>query len=747
MVTPRRRVWWVDAVLVSLACLLLQQIGVEYGVPFATGAWRVDAASLVHAHAGLLFGVAMLGGDRRVLATAFAVGFLHWGWRAASQASLDPFQACAVALATGLQWRWAEVCARWAGGPFRGSRRLKVSGVGRYVFFGLLLFPGGWALVAAALERVQGEAAPGVAHILQLLLAVHVGVGALTLPFLLLWIDDRLRHARWQRWLAVLAWLCAGLVAAQVLAEAQMPALRRLVGLVYEYRALVGALLGVAVLLWRVEYSMPALTLVHLMLLHGLAAQEWLASSPQLERLLAHLVECNFMALILAMLFMLNRERKHRYHHLRAMGRHDASTGTANAHALREAWRNSADPPTVIGFLLLDQVERVLGSFGWRAQMLLLREAGRTMAPLARAYHLGNGQFALLPLGGGERDGDVSNMEEILRRLQAHVYQWRSAELRMNPYLGVAYPDRLGAEALDECLANACDAALQARGLGEHRALPYAPAQPGGSDALARRHRLAAASEALACVNARRIELYVQPIVHLGGQVAGGFKGEVLCRLRNAHGRLLAPCEFIADLEDSGHVSELDLAVVESLFQWLRARPEVMPRIAEISINLSGKSLAASPFRVRFAELLRHAPLPHSMLCFELTETAVIASQDPALRLFHELRAHGCRLALDDFGSGVQNFERLRQVPVDSLKIDGQFVRNLQTQPRDLEIVRAAVAVANAHGLTTVAEYVETAALADQLRELGVQWGQGYHFGAPEPIAALLAPDTVCALA
>lgn len=746
---PRRRAWWVDAGLVSLACVLLQGVDVEYSAHFFDHSWRIGSASLLHAHAGLLLAVALLGGDRRVLATAFAASFVHWWWRIGLQAPPDPSYVAGVALAMGLQWRWTELCARWAGGPFGGHRRLKVSGMGRYVLACLLLFPLGWAVVAGVLTWAQGEPPAAIANAsLQLLLAKHVGVGALTLPFLLLWTDDRLRHAPRHRWVAIVAWLCVGLLAAHVLEDSQAPAVRQWVELVYDYRALVGALLGIAMLLWRVEYSMPALVLAHLMLLHGLTDQAQQAAAPvQMLRLLAHLVECNFMALILAVLFLLNRERKHRYHHVRAMCRHDASTGLNNAHALQEAWRAAPAPPPVLGFLLLDQVERVLGSYGWRAQMLLMREAGRTMALLARAYHLGNGQFVLLPREPGRADDAAASLEEILKRLQAHVFQWQGAQLRMNPYLGLVHPDRLGAQALDECLANACDAALRARREGERSPLPYATTSQGESAPEARRHRLVAAAEALACVHAGRVELYVQPIVRIdGGPSVAGFHGEVLCRLRTAQGRLLVPGEFIADLEESGHASELDIAVIESLFDWLRAHPQTLPDIARIGINLSGRSLASASFRARFAALLRQSPLPHSALCFELTETAVITSQDSALRLFQELRAHGCRLALDDFGSGVQNFERLRQMPVDSLKIDGQFVRNLQTQPSDLEIVRAAVAVAKAHGLSTVAEYVESASLAEQLRALGVQWGQGYHLGRPGPIGAWLLPDAAPAL-
>jgi EAL domain-containing protein (putative c-di-GMP-specific phosphodiesterase class I)/GGDEF domain-containing protein len=739
MLVSRRRAWWVDACVVSFACWLLQGVSVDYSASFFHHAALSGDASLVHAHAGLLLGVALLGGDRRVLATAFFTSFLHWWWRARLQDPPESYVA-GFAVAMVLQWRWTELCARWAGGPLRGGRRLKVSGMFRYAVAGLFLFPTGWTLLSATVAWTHGEPFAAVANTsAQLWLAKHVGVGAVTLPFLLLWTDDWLRRTMRRRWVAVVTWLCASVLAAQVL---QAWPSWRWVELVYDYRALAGVLLGIAMLLWRVEYSMPLLTSVHLILLHGLTDQAGQAASPsQVVGLLAHLVECNFMVLILAVLFLLNRERKHRYHHLRAMCRHDASSGLDNAHALREAWRTSPTRPAVLGFLLLDQVERVLGSYGWRAQSQLLREIGREMVPLARPYHMGGGKFVLLPLGAEQAGASAGKMEEILRRLQAFVFQWHGAQLRVSPYLGVAPCDRAGVEALDECLANACDAALRAREAGEHNPLPYEPSPSGRPDAQARRHRLVAAAEALACVHAGRVELYVQPIVALVGQPSVGFQGEVLCRLRTAQGRLLLPNEFIADLEAGGHASELDIAVIECLFQWLRAHPLAIPRIARLGINLSGKSVASASFRARFAELLRQAPLPHAALCFELTETAVIASQEPVLRLFHDLRARGCSLSLDDFGSGMQNFERLRQVPVDSLKIDGQFVRNMQSQSRDLEIVRAAVAVARAHGLATVAEYVETAELADQLRGLGVQWGQGYHFGRPVPIGTRLLPD------
>lgn len=734
----RRRAWWVDACVVSLACLLLQGISVAYGARFFDHASLSEDASLLHAHVGLLLGVALLGGDRRVLAIAFLTSFLHWWWRARTLALPGTYVA-GFAVAMVLQWRFTEACAKWAGGPLRGGHRLKVSGIFRYALACLFVFPTGWTLTSAVVAWLHGEVPAALANTsVQMWLAKHVGVGAVTLPFLLLWTDDRLRRTWRHRWVAVAAWLGASVLAANLLDP--WPSWRW-VELVYDYRALAGVLLGIAMLLWRVEYSMPLLTSMHLILLHGLTEQAGQAASPsQIAGLLAHLVECNFMVLSLEVLFLLNRERKHRYHHVRAMCRHDASSGLDNAYALREAWRTSAVRPPALGFLVLDQAERVLGSYGWRAHSQLLREIGRQLVPLARPYHMGGGQFVLLPLDSARPDSAAETMEEILRRLQAFVFQWQGAKLRVTPYLGTARCLPGGVEVLDECLANACDAALRAREAGEHCPLPCESHPSGKPDAHARRHRLAAAAEALACVHAGRVELYAQPIVSLAGLPPSGFQGEVLCRLRTAQGRLLFPAEFMADLEADGHASELDIAVVDGLFQWLRAHPLAIPGIARLGINLSGKSVASASFRSRFAELLGQAPLPHTALCFELTETAMIASQEPVLRLFHDLRARGCSLSLDDFGSGMQNFERLRQVPVDSLKIDGQFVRNMQTQSRDLEIVRAAIAVADAHGLVTVAEYVENAGLAEQLRGLGVRWGQGYHFGRPEPLASRLLP-------
>ncbi len=128
------------------------------------------------------------------------------------------------------------------------------------------------------------------------------------------------------------------------------------------------------------------------------------------------------------------------------------------------------------------------------------------------------------------------------------------------------------------------------------------------------------------------------------------------------------------------------------------------------------------------------------MFCFEVTESAIISDVASTRQRLDELRALGCRIAIDDFGTGVQSFERLKQLPFDLLKIDGSFVRNACKHHRDYELVQASVTIAHAFGAVAVAEYVENKPTLDCMRELGVQWGQGFVLGHPQPIQSLLNP-------
>jgi EAL domain-containing protein (putative c-di-GMP-specific phosphodiesterase class I) len=253
------------------------------------------------------------------------------------------------------------------------------------------------------------------------------------------------------------------------------------------------------------------------------------------------------------------------------------------------------------------------------------------------------------------------------------------------------------------------------------------------------RRSLHLSTTVLARIRAAEIELYYQPFLSLsGGAAQDAEAGEILCRLRNDSGRLMLPNEFLHELQADRRMAELDLAVVRQLDHWLREHRQGLPPLGRLYINIGSQSLASRVFAHDLLDLLDRFALPPHRLCFEVTETAAMTHARESESLLRALRERGCHIAVDDFGVGYQSFERLKHVPLDVIKIDGSFVRDMGRSLRDLEIVRATVSVARAFGAETIAEWVEDTTTLDALRALGVDWAQGFHIARPAPIDTLL---------
>jgi EAL domain-containing protein (putative c-di-GMP-specific phosphodiesterase class I)/GGDEF domain-containing protein len=728
-----------DALTVAVAVLLLQQVGVFYSAHFFGEAPESSAASLIHAHVGLMFAVALVARDRRVLATAFLATFAGWCVMVLRADAFEAGQALTIAVYLALLWRWTERCAGWIGAPFGARHGFGVADLARFAPIALLVFPLGWAALAVAISAVNGGAASALANEgVQLLLAKHVGVACLALPIMLLWTDGCAGQMHWRRlralWALVGALLLASWLLQRVLAAGELVWLQQL----YDYRLTAGAVLAALVLFVAPRWSMPALALVHFVMLHALVAAASRAEAVgEVGALLTHVLELNVMSLLLSGLYLANRDRRIATARIAQSARRDASTGLANATALHRDWARRKALPAQIGFLSFDHVDVLVGSYGWSTLRAMLRSVARVLASRVHAYHLGGAQFVLVPRN---REGEGVDMDmdwtELLHHLQRHTFDAAGTRLRVTPYLGLATPQSLSVADLEGGVADAGEASTQARRRGETDPVQALDTDGNeGVDASARRRRFNAAVDVIDRVRAGHVELHLQRIVRIDGASDTGVSGEILCRLRNHDGSLLVPDRFIPALESSASVAELDLAVVEMLFAQLRKQPLLRQAARRLCINVSGVSLSADSFRARLTSLLADAPVAPSVLCFELTETAIIARHAQAARLIRELHALGCSLALDDFGSGMQNFSRLRQLPVEMIKIDGQFVRQAAQRRSDFEIVRAAVAVARAHGLETVAEHVEDAAADRCMRDLGVEWGQGYHYARPVPLA------------
>jgi EAL domain-containing protein (putative c-di-GMP-specific phosphodiesterase class I) len=235
-----------------------------------------------------------------------------------------------------------------------------------------------------------------------------------------------------------------------------------------------------------------------------------------------------------------------------------------------------------------------------------------------------------------------------------------------------------------------------------------------------------------------RFVLMRQAIVPIDGSHSDGHHYEILVRLKDADGQLIAPGAFIPAAERFGLMPALDRWVIGQTLKTLSGNPALREATSMCSINLSGLSLGDAGLLDFILEQLRKWQVPATMLCFEITETAVISDLSNTRRLIDNLQFHGCRFALDDFGSGLSSFSYLKELPVDYLKIDGNFVRNICNDPIDSSIVSSITQVGHVMGIRTIAEFVEDGPTLERLRAIGVNYGQGYGI---QPPVGILSPD------
>ena len=234
-----------------------------------------------------------------------------------------------------------------------------------------------------------------------------------------------------------------------------------------------------------------------------------------------------------------------------------------------------------------------------------------------------------------------------------------------------------------------------------------------------------------------RLVLFGQSIVPVHAGNHADMHQEILVRMLDENGELIAPNAFIPAAERYGIMPEIDRWIIGRAFQLMQRSQLLWPGNPEgwFSINLSGETMADDATLGYIREQLKRFDIDPRQVCFEVTETAAIANMSSAIDLMTELKGDGCRFALDDFGSGLSSFGYLKALPVDFLKIDGEFVRNLTQNPIDRVMVNAINDVGHAMNLRTIAEFVEDAATMSELRRIGVDYAQGYGVAAPVVLA------------
>jgi len=179
-------------------------------------------------------------------------------------------------------------------------------------------------------------------------------------------------------------------------------------------------------------------------------------------------------------------------------------------------------------------------------------------------------------------------------------------------------------------------------------------------------------------------------------------------------------------------MTSIDRWVIRNVLQWMAENRSVLETFGGFAINVSGHSVNDTTFPDFVLEQFTETKAPTSKVCFEITETAAIANLDNAVDFMDRMRIIGCRFSLDDFGTGLSSYSYLRNLPVDYVKIDGVFVKDMNNNPADYAVVRSINEIGHYMGKRTVAEYVESMEILDTLREMGVDYAQGYAIGKPE---------------
>jgi EAL domain-containing protein (putative c-di-GMP-specific phosphodiesterase class I) len=251
-----------------------------------------------------------------------------------------------------------------------------------------------------------------------------------------------------------------------------------------------------------------------------------------------------------------------------------------------------------------------------------------------------------------------------------------------------------------------------------------------------RRREVIRAAELREALQQNRFVLYAQPITRVDDPYGKPWRHEVLVRLRTRDNQLLQPGAFIPAAERFGLIADLDRWVIKTALREFAAFGEKHGR-GGISINISGASLVDEDLADLVRSELASSGVAPAQVCFEIAETAAVNRLSQAMRFIDALRDLDCGFALDDFGSGLASFNYLKDLPVDCLKVDGSFVRDMATDPVDQATVKAITDISQVLGIQTVAEQVEDSTTVEAAVASGVAFLQGFAVGKPIPLSEI----------
>jgi diguanylate cyclase (GGDEF)-like protein/PAS domain S-box-containing protein len=386
----------------------------------------------------------------------------------------------------------------------------------------------------------------------------------------------------------------------------------------------------------------------------------------------------------------------------------------------------------------LDQFKIITDNCGHSAGDALLGQVGALLKSKIRwrdtVSRLGGDEFGVL-LESCSLEEAVRNAEGLREAIRNYKFVWEERTFRLGASIGVVpiSPENEDVAALLSAADSACAAAKEN---GRNRIYSF---QENDIDLMRRRREMQWAARINNALEDGRFEIFRQVILPLQDPQQHGLHYELLLRMRDEAGKIVTPDQFIAAAERYGLTPNIDRWMIEHALRWLVSEADEREKLELCSINLSGQSLGDDKFLPFVIEHFHRSGIDASKICFEITETAAIASFSQANRFIHALKELGCRFALDDFGTGLSSFGYLKHFPVDFLKIDGSFVKEILHDPIDREMVRSINEIGHLTGKQTIAEFAENMEIVEMLRSLGVDYAQGYAIATPQRVMKLAA--------
>ena len=431
---------------------------------------------------------------------------------------------------------------------------------------------------------------------------------------------------------------------------------------------------------------------------------------------------------------------------LRHLADHDPLTGLLNRTRFDEALSDRVahaaryDSGGAVLLLDIDDFKHVNDSLGHRTGDAVIRSVADLLGARVRETdvlaRLGGDELAvLLPYADEQQARHVAR--KLVLALRAHRPKFGGERLRITASIGVALIAKARQRTAAQLVAEADLAVYRAKKSGRDRYCLYTRSEDRANDA---RNDDDSPDRIRSAIDGDRLALHAQPILDLTTDEISRY--ELLVRMIGDDGELLPPHAFLPIAERYGMAPEIDAWVTRRAIRLIE-RCGRAGRDLRVEVNISGRTLAHRALPRTIEEELRESPVDPGSLIFEVTETAAILNMDEAREFASELTRMGCRFALDDFGAGFGSFYYLEHLPLEFLKIDGDFIGDLPSNATDQAMVRAIVELARRLGKSTIAKFVSDGRTMELLREYGVDYAQGRQIGPPRPIAEVMPPSPV----